>query len=78
MVCVPQGADNWSWAQRIAELGVGQVLTDPTSKSVRDAVTGILRDDGVRRRAAELGAHLANYPGAAIAADAVESLLDGS
>ena len=76
MVCLPQGADQWSWAQRIAELGVGQVLTDPTSESVRDAVTGLLRDEGARRRAAELAAHLAAYPGAAIAADAVESLLD--
>ena len=60
MVCLPQGADKWSWAQRIAELGVGQVLTDPTSESVRDAVTGLLRDEGARRRAAELGAHLAD------------------
>lgn len=77
MVCIPQGADNWSWAQRIAELGVGQVLTDPTAESVRDAVTALLRDERARRRAAELGAELSTYPGAAIAADAVDSLLEG-
>ena len=78
MVCLPQGADNWSWAQRIAELEVGQVLADPTPQSVRDAVTALLLDEDVRHRATELGVHLAEYPGAAIAADAVESLLDAS
>jgi MGT family glycosyltransferase len=75
MVCIPQGADNWSWAQRIAELGVGQVLTDPTAGTVRDAVTGLLRDTEAQRQAAGLGARLAEYPGAAIAADAVDGLL---
>jgi UDP:flavonoid glycosyltransferase YjiC (YdhE family) len=52
------------------------VLTDPTPERIRDAVTGLLRDENAQRRAAELAAHLAAYPGAAIAADAVESLLD--
>ncbi len=78
MLCLPQGADQWSWARRIADLGVGRVLTAPTPESIRDAVTGLLRDENARRRAVELAAHLAAYPGAAIAADAVESLLDGS
>lgn len=76
LLCLPQGADQWSWAQRVVDLGVGQALTDPTSESIRGAVTGLLRDDDAQRRAAELAAHLASYPGAAVAADAVEALLD--
>jgi MGT family glycosyltransferase len=76
MLCLPQGGDQWSWAKRMAELGVGQVLTEPTPESVREAVTELLRAEDARRRAAELAAHLAAYPGAAIAADAVQSLLD--
>jgi MGT family glycosyltransferase len=77
MLCLPQGADQWSWARRIVDLGVGQTLTDPTSESVRHAVTELLGDEDVRRRAAVLAAHVAAYPGASIACDAVESLLDG-
>jgi MGT family glycosyltransferase len=78
MLCLPQGADQWSWAQRIVDLGVGSVLTDPTPDGVRDAVTGLLRDESAGRRVTQLAAHLASYPGAAIAVDAVESILDAS
>jgi MGT family glycosyltransferase len=77
MLCLPQGADQWSWAQRIVDLGVGQVLTEPTPESVRRAVTELLRDESAGRRATDLAAHVAAYPGPAIAVDAVESLLDG-
>jgi demethyllactenocin mycarosyltransferase len=77
MLCLPQGGDQWSWAKRMVELGVGQVLSDLTPATVRAAVTELLRADEARQRAAELAAHLAGYPGTAIAADAVQSLLDG-
>jgi MGT family glycosyltransferase len=77
MLCLPQGADQWMWAKRMSELGVGQVLADPAPESVRDSVTELLAAEDARKRAAELAAHLSEYPGAAIAADAAQSLLDG-
>jgi len=79
MVCVPQGADQWSWARRIAELGAGVDLgSSPAPAAVRDAVVHVLEADEPRRRAAALAGHLASYPGESIAADAIDSLLDAA
>jgi MGT family glycosyltransferase len=77
MVCVPQGADQWGWARRVAELGVGVELdSSPAPGEVRDAVLHLLEAAPPRRRAAALAGHLASYPGESIAAGAIEALLE--
>ncbi len=77
MVCVPQGADQYIWARRVDELGAGVDLgSSPAPAAVRDAVLHLLEAEEPRRRAAALADHLAAYPGAPIAADAIDSLLE--
>jgi MGT family glycosyltransferase len=75
MVCLPQGGDQWAWAARIAELGVGEVVTEVTPGSVRKAVLRLLDDEGPRARALKMAEHLQGFDGETVAAEAVEALL---
>jgi MGT family glycosyltransferase len=62
MVCLPQGSDQFMWAQRITELGAGEVV--PTAAgAIRTAVRRLLEDDGPRRTAQALGERLATHDG---------------
>lgn len=76
MVCLPQAADQWTWAKRVEELGVGDALIDPSPQDIRRALTRLLELEEPRQRAAALQAHLDEYPGAAIASSAIEAALD--
>jgi MGT family glycosyltransferase len=76
MVCLPQAADQWTWAKRVEELGVGDALHDPSPQDIRRAVTRLLELEEPQQRATALQAHLDEYPGAAIASTAIEAALD--
>ena len=76
MICLPQAADQWTWAKRVEELGVGDTLVDPAPQDIRRALTRLLELEEPRRHAAALKAHLDEYPGAAIASAAIEAALD--
>lgn len=76
MVCLPQGADQFAWAERVQRLGAGLVI-EPDTKAIRQAARELVRDGRARDRAAELGRELAAYPGEAKLAAIVEHALDG-
>jgi UDP:flavonoid glycosyltransferase YjiC (YdhE family) len=62
MVCIPQGSDQFMWAQRTSALGAGVVVpTAPTD--IRGAVRRLLTDEGPRRVARQLGGQLAAQHG---------------
>jgi UDP:flavonoid glycosyltransferase YjiC (YdhE family) len=63
LVCMPQAYDQFPLAGRLAGLGAGR-FADETARDVRAAVRHLLEDPGPRRRARELGDHLASYDGA--------------
>jgi MGT family glycosyltransferase len=75
MVCMPQGADQYLWSDRLVALGVGELLEDPGADDVRAAVRHALTAAEPRGRAAELAEDVAAFDGHAAVAEAVESLL---
>lgn len=75
MVCVPQGADNPRWAERVAAVGAGMVVTEPTEEGLRDAILGVQGDEAMRQSTGELARRLAAFDGEAVVADAVARLL---
>jgi MGT family glycosyltransferase len=75
MVCVPQGADQYMWADRLVALGVGELLEEPSPDRMREAVLHALSAPEPRRRAAELAEDVAGLDGQAVVAEIVESLL---
>ena len=76
MVAVPQAADQFGNAERLAELGVARHLpaADVTPAALREALLA-LDDPAVRARSAALRAELRAAGGAARAADLVEAEL---
>ncbi len=76
MVAVPQAADQFGNAERLAELGVARHLTatDVTPAALREALLA-LDEPAVRARSAALRAELRAAGGAARAADLVEAEL---
>ena len=72
-VLMPQGADQFANARRLAELGAGRSLFGPPEPgAVRDAVSGVLGDSPERARTAELAAEIAAMPAPAdVVADLV-------
>jgi MGT family glycosyltransferase len=62
MVCLPQGADQLHWAERVAVLGAG-LIAAPRADSVTAAVEALLADGRYRARAAAIGQELVGYPG---------------
>jgi MGT family glycosyltransferase len=63
MVCVPQGADNANWADRVADLGAGEIVRQDAD-AIRAAVRRLLEDERPTLRAEELGRRLAAFGGA--------------
>jgi len=76
MACLPLGSDQASWAQRVADLGAGEVV-DMWPNAVRAAVRGMLEDPRAAARARELGEQLVRYDGEARVAAIVERELTG-
>jgi MGT family glycosyltransferase len=74
MVCMPLGSDQTSWAQRVAELGAGEVV-DMRPSTVRASVRRMLVDRTAAARARELGEELLRYDGEARVAVLVERAL---
>lgn len=75
MVCVPQGADNARWGARVAALGVGEVIYEPTEENLRATVLRVLGDESMRLRTGELAGRLEAFDGEPIVAETVEKLL---
>jgi MGT family glycosyltransferase len=73
-LCLPQGSDQYAWADRIAALGAGQVVGQ-RPQAIRAAVRQVLADDRWRSRAREVGARLLTHPGRERALAAVERAL---
>jgi sterol 3beta-glucosyltransferase len=79
-VVVPFFADQPFWAQRVERLGVGppsvplkRLTADRLAAAIRAAVT----DEGIARRAAELGERLRAEDGVGRAVDVVDRVLRG-
>jgi MGT family glycosyltransferase len=65
MVCLPQGADQFDWSRRVAELGAGRVLWSPEVQAVRDAAAEVLAHRRYGERSREVGEGLRRFPGPA-------------
>lgn len=74
MVCIPQAVDQFSWAERVEQLGAGRIA-QATPDAIGGHVRWLLEDDRPRRRAYELGRSLAAYDGAGAVRDVVERAL---
>lgn len=77
MVIVPQGADNWLVAARVAALGPAVLVRrrQPSAAQLRRATTEILSNGTYARRAKEVGASLGQGGGAAHAASVIEAAM---
>jgi MGT family glycosyltransferase len=79
MVCVPQGGDQYQWAERVKALGAG-IWVEQSAPAIRDGLRRVLADERYRLRARELGERLACFDGEARIAELVQRRLelDGS
>jgi UDP:flavonoid glycosyltransferase YjiC (YdhE family) len=76
VVVVPAGSDHWVWSERVERLGSGIALRAPIAPgAIRRSVRRVLERGRYRRRAEAVAAHLAEWDGAARAADLAETLL---
>jgi MGT family glycosyltransferase len=64
MLCLPQALDQFAAAERVQQLGAGRIAA-ATPKAIGETAQRLLTDPAPRRRAAELGRHLASYDGEA-------------
>jgi MGT family glycosyltransferase len=80
MIAVPQGADQFSNADRLVELGVARRIdtADASADALRTALTELTTDPHVARRCAQLREQARGEGGTARAADIVEELLGRS
>ncbi|MHB8509607.1 MAG: glycosyltransferase [Candidatus Dormibacteria bacterium] len=77
-VCIPQGADQFMNARLGAKAGVAVAL-EPSEASigaVRSAITSVLEDGAMRRRAEQLAVEIATMPGANAVAAQVAALVN--
>jgi MGT family glycosyltransferase len=74
MVCLPVGADQFGWAERVQHLGVGETA-ELTPAGIRSAVRRLLADECAGERARELGRGLAAFDGASRVAELVDEVL---
>ncbi|WP_078882781.1 macrolide family glycosyltransferase [Streptomyces albus] len=77
MVAVPQGADHFNNAERLAGLGVARRIgmADVTAETLREAVAAIVADPEVPGRLERLRAEVRAEAGARQAADIIEEML---
>jgi UDP:flavonoid glycosyltransferase YjiC (YdhE family) len=70
-------ADQFFWGQRVVELGVGHTMAaaDLSAHKLGDAISDAVENSELRRRAATLGAMIANENGVANAKNAVYGVL---
>jgi MGT family glycosyltransferase len=64
MLCLPQALDQFAAAERVQQLGAGRIAAT-TPKAIGETAWRLLTDPATRRRAGELGRHLASYDGEA-------------
>lgn len=76
MVCIPLGSDQSSWAQRVHELGAGEVV-EMRPAAIRAAVRRLVDDPGPSRRARVLGQNLRSYDGEMRIAELIEQVAGG-
>ena len=74
LLVLPQGADQFDNARRIAAVGAG--LSVPLDDRIREATFALLEDDSYSRTAAALADEIAAMPDAGSAARALEELAD--
>jgi UDP:flavonoid glycosyltransferase YjiC (YdhE family) len=77
-VALPAFGDQRLWARRVAELGVGPPpipRAELTAGRLTQALQAACLDVAMRRRAAELGAHIAAEDGAARAVALLEAAM---
>jgi UDP:flavonoid glycosyltransferase YjiC (YdhE family) len=74
---VPQGADQWTNADKVVDAGAGQrLLRDELSAvAVRDCVLGLLSEPLYRQAASRIREEIRAMPSAADAIVALEALL---
>jgi MGT family glycosyltransferase len=77
LVVVPQGADQFWIARRVAEIGAGVSLawTGRTPEALREAVATVAEQSSYARAAGEIGRSLREAGGAHRAADEIEAFL---
>lgn len=72
LVCMPQGADQFSNAANVERTGAGVQLLSPSQADVRDAVAHV-RSDEARAAAVAIADEIAGMPAISEVADAVEN-----
>ncbi len=77
LLVVPQGADQWSNAERVVTAGAGQrLLRDEISAdAVRDRVMALLSEPSYRQAASKIKDEISAMPSAAVAVAGLEALL---
>ncbi|UNO43717.1 macrolide family glycosyltransferase [Streptomyces sp. MST-110588] len=77
MIAVPQGAEQFTNADRLVELGVARRIdtADATADALRTALTELTSDPEVARRSARLKAEALAEGGTSRAADLIEAML---
>lgn len=74
---VPFAHDQYDNAARVVRLGVGEALhgRNPTARELAATLSRLLDDDGVKLRAARVGADIRAENGVSLACDAIEAAL---
>lgn len=73
VVAIPYAAEQRLNAERVAELGLGRHLSDPTPDQLRDAVSTVALDPATRTALAEMRKAIRNSGGAAAGADTIRA-----
>lgn len=73
VIAIPFAAEQRLNAERVAELGLGLHLSDPTPDQLRDAVNTVAHDPLVRTRLADMRTAIRNGGGAAAGADTIQA-----
>ncbi len=73
---VPFAHDQYDNAARVVRLGVGEALhgRNPTGRELAATLSRLLDDDGIKQRAAQVGAAIRAENGAMLACDTIDSL----
>jgi len=77
MVCLPQGNDQFTGAERVRALGAG-VVVEQSAGAIAEGVRTALADEGMGERARALGRRLASYDGARAVSQVSEEALTSS